>query len=370
MMMSCSKQRFQMLCAVFLMSALMACHDEPPPPTETVRAISTITVVEPASGKSRRFSGVVESAESSSISFEVPGNIQKINVNVGDRISQGQILAVLDKKTFELNVEAARASVGQAEVNLRDAQVDLERLQRIAAQDPGATSKRALDQAETRYNSIRQELSYANSRLNLATRDLERTVLLAPFDGVVAERHEDAFQEVSRGQKVFDLNVEGAMEAAVSIPESEIKMIYLGLPAKVQFPAIAGKVYPGIVTEISQVAGAANAFPIKVTIVADDEEGRIRPGITAEVTLVLGNEQGDRAYLIPVGALVPGSGESGGYVYVFDAETSTVKKTAIEDGGIRDDNIIVNKGLQAGDIVAVAGVSFLRDGQKVRLMDR
>ena len=55
---------------------------------------------------------------------------------------------------------------------------------------------------------------------------------------------------------------------------------------------------------------------------------------------------------------------------LFDAETSTVKKTAIEHGGIRDNNLIVEKGLEAGDILAVAGVSFLQDGQQVRLMEQ
>ena len=160
------------------------------------------------------------------------------------------------------------------------------------------------------------------------------------------------------------------MEAAISIPESEIKMIYLGLPAQVQFPAISGKVSQGIVTEISQVAGAANAFPIKITIAADQDKEQIRAGITAEVTLVLGDEQGDMAYLVPLGALKPGGDESQGFVYIFDDASSTVSKTAIEVGGIRDDSIVVNKGVKAGDIIAVAGVSFLRDGQKVRLMDR
>jgi multidrug efflux pump subunit AcrA (membrane-fusion protein) len=58
------------------------------------------------------------------------------------------------------------------------------------------------------------------------------------------------------------------------------------------------------------------------------------------------------------------------YVFVFDAESSTVRRTAIEDDGIRDSNIVVSSGLKAGDIIAVAGVSFLQDGQKVRLMEQ
>jgi multidrug efflux system membrane fusion protein len=360
-----ASQRFWVLPLVVLVSAITACREQLPPPIETVRAIRTITLTEPASGRMRRFSGVVEAADSSSVSFEVPGNVREVNVDVGERISKGQVLAVLDERTFQLNVKAAQADVGRAEVELRDALSDLERLQRIAGQDRGAISQRSLDQAEARYGSARNNLSYNISRQNLVKRDLERAVLRAPFDGVISKRYVDPFQQVALGQKLFDLHMEGAMEAAVSVPESEIEYIYLGLPGEVRFPAIPEQVHKGIVTEVSKVAGGANAFPVKVTIEADNP--RIRPGITAEVILLLGDEQGETAYLIPIEALAPGGSESKSYVFVFDPETSTVKKTAIESGSFRANNIVVKKGLRAGDIIAAAGVSFLRDGQKVRL---
>ena len=368
-MMAMSKfaRRTWLLAVPLLVPVLMSCSEPLPPPGEAIRTIRTITVTEPATGKMRRFSGVVEAADTSSISFEVPGNVQEVMVEVGERVTRGQVLAVLDPRTYKLNVEAAQAAVGGAEVELADARSELERFRRIAAQDAGAISTRSLDQAETAYNGARQNLSYSNSRLNLAKRDLERTSLLAPFDGVIATRNVDPFQEVNRGEPMFDLFIEGAMQAAISIPESEIDRVYLGLPARIRFPAIPGQYYEGIVTEISKVAGAANAFPVKVTI--DDESGntRIRPGITTEVNLQFAGEEEGLAYLVPIGALSPG-GESGNYVYVYDPETSTVKRTAIVDGGIRDSDIVVTSGVSAGDIVAVAGVSFLRDGQKVRLM--
>ncbi len=308
----------------------------------------------------------MEAASTASLSFEVPGNVREVNVDMGEQISKGQVLARLDEGSFKLNVEAAQAAVGRAEVELSDARTESDRLQRLAERNRGFVAEQTLDQAQAAYDAGRKNLSYATSRLNLAQRDLERTALRAPFEGVIAERHVDPFQEVDRGQKLFDLFVEGVMEASSSIPESDIKMIYLGLPGEVRFPAIPGQIYKGIVTEISQAAGAANAFPVSLTIQADS--ARIRPGLTTEVSLLLGDEQGDKAYLIPIGSLVPRGGESGDYVYVFDAETSTVKKTLIEHDGIRDNNIVVTKGLNAGDIIAVAGVSFLRDGQKVRLM--
>ena len=135
-----------------------------------------------------------------------------------------------------------------------------------------------------------------------------------------------------------------------------------------RLPALPGQVYEGIVTEISQAAGATNAFPVKLTIQA--ENPGIRPGLTAEVTLVLGDDEERSSYLIPIGALVPRGEESENYVFVFDSTTSTLRKTAIVHEGIRGNNLVVNEGLKAGDVVAVAGVSFLRDGQEVRLMDR
>ena len=85
---------------------------------------------------------------------------------------------------------------------------------------------------------------------------------------------------------------------------------------------------------------------------------------------MLGGDQGDEAYLIPVGALSPGGAEGGNYVFVYDAESSIVRRTAIDDAGIRDSDVVVTSGLKAGDIIAVAGVSFLRDGQRVRLMEQ
>ena len=365
MPMSYCTQRLKSLSLIILISSVAACSETPPPLVETVRAIRTITVTEPASGKMRRFSGVVEAATTSSISFEVPGNVQEVKVDVGDAVSKGQVLARLDEKPYRLNLEAAQANVGRAEAEVADARREWDRLRRVVEQSPGLISEQALDQAKTNYETARKNLSYNSSRLNLANRDLDRTLLRAPFDAVVASREVDAFQEVDRGQKLFDLHVEDAMEAAISIPESEIDRVYLGLPGDVLFPAIPGETHKAVVTEVSRSAGAANAFPVRLTI--QTENARVRPGLTAEVTLILGSEQEEISYLIPVGALVPrGDGQS--HVYVFDDATSTVRKTAIEHGGIRDNNIVVNSGLSAGDIVATAGVSFLRDGQQVRLM--
>ncbi len=362
------KRRLSLVCLAIAWAALLACSEQAPPPVENVRAIRSFEVGDPAAGMKRRFSGVVEAADTSSISFEVPGNVQAVNVEVGQNITKGQVLAVLDDRTFRMSVEAARAAVGRAEVERNDARSELDRLRKAAEINPGAVSQRSIDQAETQFNSARKNLRYHNSQLDLARRDLERTVLKAPFDGVVATRLVDPFQQVALGEVLFDLYVESAMEAAISVPESEIDWVRLGLPGEIRFPAIPGQVFQGTVSEISRVAGGANAFPVRVLI--DTDNPRIRPGITAGVTLLLDEGQEEAAYLIPTVALLAGPDESSGFVFVFDPATSTVKQTAVTFDGVRASSVIVRSGLQTGDVIAAAGVSFLRDGQKVILGSR
>ena len=88
------------------------------------------------------------------------------------------------------------------------------RERRIQAQDSGATTQKAVEQALAAYEGTQQNVNYNQAQLDLAKRDLEKTELQAPFDGVVSARHVEPFEEVSRGKPVFDVFVEGAMHAA------------------------------------------------------------------------------------------------------------------------------------------------------------
>jgi len=345
---------------------LAACEEEKAEVMENIRAIKTITVAERGSGQQRRFPGTVEAVDTSSISFEVAGNTREVNVNVGDRVDKGQVLATLDDKTFQLNVEAAEAEVGKAKAQL--AEKETEYVRQKTLYDKDWVAKAAYDQALAARDSVANQVSYAGSKLNLARRDLEKTVLEAPFDGVIANKFVDPFQEVARGEKVFDIYAEGAMEVVVSVPENAIGEIYLGLPAEIAFPSeqVAGQ--KGRVSEVGTVAGNANAFPVKVAL-ADPPES-VLPGMTADVALILGEDGGSTSYLVPVSAIAAGDEPGQGYIFVFDQGSSTVKKTAISAKGVEDNRVNITEGVAPGDVIAVAGVSFLRDGQQVTLMSQ
>ena len=314
----------------------------------------------------RQFSGVVEAADRSSIGFEVSGNVREVRVDVGDKITKGQVLAVLDKRTYNIDVKSAEAELGRAEVQLADKRNDLDRFQRINKQDPGAVSQASLDQSQAAVDGARKQVQFRKSQLKLAQRDLEKTVLRAPFDGVIANRYIDAFNEVARGQKCFDVFENTGMEVAVSIPEDAIDDIRMEQDGEIRFSVIADRTYQGRVTEISKVAGTANAFPIKLTV--EDPDQRIRPGMTARVTLLLAGDDQKAAYLIPISAVAQRGESKKGFVFTYDPQTSTVKQSKIEASSVRGNSVLITEGVKDGDIIAVAGVSFLEDGQEVKLM--
>ena len=112
----------------------------------------------------------------------------------------------------------------------------------------------------------------------------------------------------------------------------------------------------------------ANAFPVKAGL--NDPPAEIRSGMTTEASILLKDEGSESGFLVPLAAIAPADSPGQGYAFIYDAETLTVKKTLVKGKGATDNFIHVVEGIKAGDIVALAGVTFLNDGQKVKLMQQ
>jgi RND family efflux transporter MFP subunit len=276
------------------------------------------------------------------------------------------VLAVLDKKPFELNVESAKAALSRAQARLTEKKSGYDRERRIQSQDPGATTQKAVDQARAAYESTRQNVSYSRAQLDLARRDLAKTELRSPFDGVVSDRHIEPFEEVSRGKPVLDLFVDGAMEVAVGVPENMIGDVHVGLRGEVRLPNRPDDVYHAVVSKVGSAATSANAFPVEANI--QNADVHIRPGMTAELALLFARHGEEAAYLVPLQSMAPSLPTDERYLYVFDPGSSTVRKTIVKGRGVIGDQVIITAGIEPGDLIVVAGVPFLRDGQKVKLM--
>ena len=343
---------------------LGACEEEAPEIAEQIRAIKTFTITEVASGQSLKYSGIVQATDSSALSFQVSGNVATVAAELGDHVTKGQVLAVLDTASYELNLQAANAELQNARSAFEEARLEHERKRTLY--DKGWVAKAALDQTVAAFDSAKSQVDYANSKVNLAKRDLRLTSLTAPFAGVIAEKSVDPFVEVSAGQKLYEINADGAVEVALNIPETRIDKISLGMPVSITLLTEKGWVGKGRITEIGSVAGDANAFPVKAGL--NDPPANVRSGMTAEVTFFIAHDETQSAYWVPLVAILPGGEPQSGSVFVYDEASGTVERRQVRGRGATDNMIAIYEGVRAGDVIAVAGVSFLSDGQKVKLL--
>jgi len=332
---------------------------------EQVRSLKTITVSEPATGQIRKFSGIVRATDSSNLSFEVSGRVETVHVDVGSRVGKGQLLAVLDKEPYRLDVDAARAELEKAKANVVNTKEEYDRQERVYSQGAGAKSK--LEQAKYNYDAARSQVNYQMAKLNLAKRNLSKTMLTSPYDGYIAWRSVDPHEEIKVGQKVFAIDAKGTLEVDLAVPETTINRVHIGTPSTVRFPTMPDHSVKGRISDIGSAAVKSNAFPVKVGLI--EPPANINPGMTAEVSLVLKDDSQIAGYLVPLQAILPAKEVGQGYAFVYDPKTSTVRKTPVQTLGAEQNMTIISEGLSAGDIIAVAGVSFLADGMKVKLME-
>ena len=344
--------------------ALTACKEKPEI-IEVVRTIKTVTVSEQAAEKIFKFSGLVAAVDSSGLSFEVGGRVEVVEVDIGDRVKKGQVLAVLDPETYLLRVAEVKAELVKARDNVTKTKAEYERQKRIF--EEGAGAKRHVEVSEYNYKSARSAVNYQIARLDNAKRDLRKTKLLSPYHGAIAWRSIEPNEEVHVGQKVLEINASGKMEVQLAIPETTVNRIHLDDLTTVAFPTLPGDTVKGRISYIGSAAVKANAFPVKVELI--DPHDNIKPGMTAEATLSIEDEDHQPGFLVPIQAILPTSEANQGFASLYGPETSTVKKTAIRYGGTQQGQAIVHEGLAGGDIIAVAGVSFLADGLKVKLME-
>jgi RND family efflux transporter MFP subunit len=360
-----TKQALKAMAWLLCISVALTACKEKPEIVEVIRAIKTITVEQQPEEKIRKFSGLVAAVDSSGLSFEVSGQVKVVEVDIGDRVRKGQVLAVLDPESYQLEMNGIKAELMKARDNVGKTKAEYERQKRIF--EEGAGAERFVEVAEYNYKAARSTVHFQIARLNLAKRNLRKTKLYSPYDGVIAWRSVQPNEEVLAGQKILEINATGKMEVQLAIPETTVDRIHIDDPATITFPTLPGESAKGRISYIGGAAVKSNAFPVKVELMNPDE--KVKPGMTAEANLSIKDENYKPGYLVPLQALLPSPEADRGYAYVYDPDSSTVKKTPVHTRGTSHNQVIVDEGLAAGDIIAVAGVSFLADGMEVKLLE-
>jgi len=359
--------------------ATAGCSEAPVEQKQVVPRVKTMVVGDQAQGQLRRISGKLIAADTSTLSFAVSGTIEKVYARAGETVSEGQLLASLDKSPFELDVENARAQLNIARAQLNEKQKRFDRMKELL--DEQVVSQSELDVAEAELVSAQGTLQSAQSALSSAKRNLKNTTLSAPFSGRLAKRSIEPFQETGIGNEAFVLESKGSLQAEVLVPETMIRNVDHGQVVQVDFPTVEALQVTGEVVEIGSQVQAGNAFPVKIQLNTRSQD--LRPGMSAAVLFnfrdYLENEQ---VYMIPLSAIAIEAGLIANYgegkteanggevpVYVFDEASSTIKLRQVTVGDIRGNLLEVFEGLESGERIVTAGVAFLKDNMEVRLWD-
>jgi RND family efflux transporter MFP subunit len=351
--------------ALVSLTLLAACKQETAETEAPPRPIKTFTVSEAAGTMARKFTGVTEAAETTALSFAVPGSILEVTAGVGTLVSQGDVIARLDPEPFHLEIAGARADVERASADLASKKGDLERNQVLY--EKKWVSESAIEKYRASYEAAQSTLNYTQSRLALAERNLANAVLHAPYDGQVAARHVEAFEEIGAGQPVVEIQSTDGLAVTFAVPEVGLSDVALGQAVEVTFAALPGGTVTGRISEVEAAASAGNAYSVKASLT--EPPATLHPGMTATITARADTALSTPGYFVPLAAIAPGETEFAGIVYRYDAEAGVVRRVPIAAEGVRDNLVIVTEGIEPGDVIAAAGVSFLMDGQAVRLLE-
>ncbi|MFY9326539.1 MAG: efflux RND transporter periplasmic adaptor subunit [Georgfuchsia sp.] len=292
------------------------------------------------------FSGEIRARHETDLAFRISGKIAAREVETGDAVKPGTVLARLDPDDVKLRFAEAEAQYAPAEAEVK-------RYRDLRAQN--FISQSALDARESAFRAARAQLELARNQQSYA-------VLRADRAGVVTLVAAEAGQVVAAGQPVMRLALPGEPEVVISIPENRLKAFQSAKRLTVALWSAPGKHYAGRIRELAPAADAATrTFAARISIV--DADADVRLGMSASVRLTTDREQ--QVFVVPQSALTRIDGKP--TVWVVDAKAQTVAPRAVTVVEFdANDRVAVADGLNAGDLVVTAGVHKLLPGQKVR----
>jgi RND family efflux transporter MFP subunit len=348
--------------ALLLTVALVACGKAPPAPDE-VRPVRTVVAGATPAGVVNTYAGEVRPRYESLLGFRVTGKILRREVNVGDMVKAGQVLARLDDKDLALAQASSQAQVAARQAQAEIAHVNFERDKKLL--DAGAVSQQAYDNDEAAYKAAQAQLDADQALLRQSANQTGYAELRADHDGVITAIEAEAGQVVAAGQTVARLAWSGEKEIATSIPEDQIGRVRPGLAVQVAlWTGQAGSV-PGTVREVAGSADAATrTYAVRVSM--PNPPPQMQLGMTATVRVPM-NDAPQLIHL-PLAAAVEQDGKQG--VWVYEAAGGSVQFRPVVIAGVEDNEMLVASGLAGGEVVVTAGAPLLRQGQKVKLLSQ
>lgn len=357
-----------LVASVCLTALLTGCGNDADKPVETPRPV---LVVHPGGGADAgvsAYAGEIRAREEAVLSFRVGGNLIRRDVDIGDHVKRGQLLAELDPGDLRLQAQAAQAQLAAATAELNRASADRARFAKLA--DQQLVSRSAYDGANAAYQAAAAQAKSARAQLDVAGNQAGYAQLRAPRDGVIALRQAEAGQVVAAGQPVFTLAGDSGRDVLIALPESRIRDFSVGQTVLVELWNDEGRHLPGTVREIAPAADPqARTYAARIGLRGDAAQA-VELGQSARVYIRDADRNGQRAGAMSVPLAALQRDAQGAALWVVDPAARKVHLTPVRLGPYGEDRVPVLGGIKADAWIVAAGGHLLREGQTVVPVDR
>lgn len=305
-------------------------------------------------------SGKIEAANSATLSTRMMGFVDKVHVNVGDKVSKGQLLVSINNADLSAKQAQTTAGITEAQAAFNNAEKDYQRFQNLFADK--SASQKELDDQRARYEMAKARLEGAKQMKNEVQSQFAYVNLRAPFSGVITSKFIEAGDMANPGVPLISVEGPGNFEVIASVPESEISKIKSGSEVQVIVKS-SDKILPGTVTEVSTSArNTGGQFLVKVVL--DKTDASILSGMYATVQFPIEKKTDVTNVLVPEEALVK-RGQLTGIYTVSQSKTAILRWLRV--GRTFGDNVEVLSGLSADENYIISSEAKLYNGAKLTI---
>jgi HlyD family secretion protein len=336
------------------------------------------------------------------VGAHIVGKIERLYIKEGDMVRRGQKLIDLERPSYEAQLQRAQAELANRRIEVDRARValataDLTYKRAVSMQNQGLSAQELFDKARldienarAGYASAQEGVRQAQAMLTQSQTDLSHTTIVSPIDGKVVQLNAHEGEVVVTGTMNNPASVIAVIAdlaeilAEADVGETEVVGVKLGLPAKIKVDAVPDKEYQGRVVEIGssatqRVGTGAGMRYFKVKSAISNADDRLRPGMTAQVSIITSSEP--NAAAVPIQSVVervppkPGQKKTDTAddnapkkKYVFVVKDGVAKMTEVTTGISDTTHVAITAGLKAGDQIVTGPfriLKSLKDGAKV-----
>jgi HlyD family secretion protein len=280
--------------------------------------------------------------------------LNQVNVNVGDYVKRGQVLAVFSSETIAADLAVVQASVVEAEASLAEAKSNAARARQI--QDTGALSQQQIQQLLTGEQTAAARLQAIRAQVKVQQLRVKNTQVMAPDDGVISMRSATVGAVVGSGQELFRLIRKGRLEWRAEVPSSELTLINPGMGVELQ---VAGA---SVMGKVRVVGPSVDAQTRNGLVYVDlPANTSVKNGMFATGNFDLGSAQ---VLSVPQQSLVVRDG----FTYLFHLTGDRVTAQKVKTGRREGDRIEVVEGLKPEMQIVATGAAFLNNGDLVKVV--